>query len=118
MNFLRDVPAIGGRVGSLLRIVLTSGHLFLFHLLLLSVPCPALLLALCWNGSGKVCWGEGSAQGEHGTGRGLRGQNLSLCLLLFHLCRQASICTVLSVRGMQSLGGGMQRPWVPSRAQA
>ena len=71
-------------------------------------PCPLL----------EWPWGEGSAQGEHGPGRGLSGQNLSLCLFLFHLCSQAGIRTVLSVRGTQSLGGGMQRPWVSNRAQA
>ena len=63
-------------------------------------PCP--LLEWLWRG----VWGEGSAQGEHRVGRGLRRQNLSLCLFLFHLCSQASICTVLLVRGTQSLGVG------------
>ena len=70
MDLLRDVPAVGGRVRSLLRRVLTSGHLFLFHLLLLSVPCPALLLALCWNGRGKVCGGRDLPRVSMGQGEG------------------------------------------------
>lgn len=80
----------------------------------MSSPPPCPLLEWPWKGVS----GEGSAQGELGAGRGLRGQNLSLCLFLFHLCSQAGIRTVLSVKGTQSLGGGIRRPWVPNRAQA